>query len=59
MAQFDPAKNRRNGDQHVWTFAHNYTLGNSYIVSVDLENWVSELSLEYEFVLVEQVDECP
>jgi len=43
------------GDKHAWRFTHNYTVGDTYNVTIDFINWVSALSIDVEFHAIEEV----
>ena len=55
VAQFTSGLNYADGDKHVWTFKHNYTIGDTYTLQIDFINWVSTLSVDVEFHVMEEI----
>lgn len=54
VAQFNTSLDKL-GDRHVWTFSHNYTVGDTYTLKIDFQNWVSTLSVDVQFHAMEEV----
>lgn len=59
VAQFDSAEDKTyKGDRHVWTLSHVYSVGDTYTVTMDFENWVSSYSTNFTFHLMEEIADC-
>lgn len=55
VAQFDSDLDYTDGDTHVWTVKHNYTVGDTYTLNIDFQNWVSTLTVDVEFHAIEEI----